>query len=105
MLAEPPKAALLFGVLQTNSLPPSPAPTATGWSDSCRAGFAPAEEWRLSTAHVKDGLITPPPGERLPCLVDGRLGVHRDQRIGLEPERRLELGDAEPVQGALHQRD
>ena len=33
------------------SLPPSSAPTATGWSDSCRAGFAPAEEWRLFTAH------------------------------------------------------
>ena len=30
------------------SLPPSSAPTATGWSDSCRAGFAPAEEWRLA---------------------------------------------------------
>ena len=30
------------------SLPPSSAPTATGWSDSCRAGFAPAGEWRLS---------------------------------------------------------
>ena len=44
MFAEPPMAALLFGVLQTMSLPPSPAPTATGWSDSCRAGFAPAEE-------------------------------------------------------------
>ena len=35
------------------SLPPSSAPTATGWSDSCRAGFAPAEEWRLVTAHRK----------------------------------------------------
>ena len=34
-------------------LPPPSAPTATGWSDSCRAGFAPAEEWRLLTAHVK----------------------------------------------------
>ena len=33
------------------SLPPSTAPTTTGWSDSCRAGFAPAEEWRLCTAH------------------------------------------------------
>ena len=33
------------------SLPPSSAPTATGWSDSCRAGFAPAVEWRLVTAH------------------------------------------------------
>ena len=51
MLAEPPMAALLIAVLQTRSLPPSPAPTATGWSDSCRAGFAPAEERCLSTAH------------------------------------------------------
>ena len=33
------------------SLPPSPAPIATGWSDSCRAGFAPARRRRLSTAH------------------------------------------------------
>ena len=30
------------GVLQSKSLPPSTAPIATGWSDSCRAGFAPA---------------------------------------------------------------
>ena len=37
--------------------PPSPAPTATGWSDSCRAGFAPAEGRRLRTAHGKVGLI------------------------------------------------
>ena len=51
MLAKPPKAARFFGVLQTMSLPPSSAPTATGWSDSCRAGSAPAEEWRLGTAH------------------------------------------------------
>ena len=56
MLAEPPMAALLIGVLQTSSLPPSPAPTATGWSDSCRAGFAPAEGRRLRTAHGKVGL-------------------------------------------------
>ena len=47
MVAEPPLAARCIGVLQTTSLPPSSAPTATGWSDSCRAGFAPAEEWRL----------------------------------------------------------
>ena len=53
ILAEPPMAALLIGVLQTMSLPPSPAPTATGWSDSCRAGFAPAEGRRLRTAHSK----------------------------------------------------
>ena len=52
MVAKPPLAARCVGVLQTISLPPSSAPTATGWSDSCRAGFAPAEEWRLSTAHL-----------------------------------------------------
>ena len=51
MVAKPPLAARCAGVLQTMSLPPSSAPTATGWSDSCRAGFAPAEEWHLSTAH------------------------------------------------------
>ena len=33
------------------SLPPSTAPIATGWSDSCRAGFAPARRQHLSTAH------------------------------------------------------
>ena len=46
-----PWAPFVVGVLQPMSLPPSSAPTATGWSDSCRAGFAPAEEWRLVTAH------------------------------------------------------
>ena len=59
MLAKPPKAARFFGVLQTMSLPPSSAPTATGWSDSCRAGSAPAEEWRLGTAHVESGAGAP----------------------------------------------
>ena len=53
MVAKPPWAARYVGVLQTMSLPPSSAPTATGWSDSCRAGFAPAEKWRLFTAHTK----------------------------------------------------
>ena len=43
------------------SLPPSSAPTATGWSDSCRAGFAPAEEWRLSrrTRSLSLGVLLP----------------------------------------------
>ena len=54
MVAEPPLAARCIGVLQTMSLPPSSAPTATGWNDSCRTGFAPAEEWRLSTAHTEN---------------------------------------------------
>ena len=39
------------------SLPPSSALTATGWSDSCRAGFAPAEEWRLRTAHQLKSIL------------------------------------------------
>ena len=43
-----PRRPFVLGVLQPMSLPPSSAPTATGWSDSCRAGFAPAEGWRLS---------------------------------------------------------
>ena len=51
MVAEPPKAARYTEVLQSKSLPPSIAPIATGWSDCCRAGFAPAEGRRLSTAH------------------------------------------------------
>ena len=40
------------------------APTATGWNDSCRAGFAPAEEWRLRTAHHND-VVHPIPGKAL----------------------------------------
>ena len=62
VVAEPPKAALVVGVLQPMSLPPSSAPTATGWSDSCRAGFAPAEEWRLSR-RTRSPVIGPCPGE------------------------------------------
>ncbi len=51
MVTEPPEATLAIEVLQTMSLPPSSAPTVTGWSDSCRAGFAPAEDWHLFAAH------------------------------------------------------
>ena len=46
-----PRRPFVIGVLQTMLLPPSSAPTATGWSDSCRAGFAPAEDSHLLTAH------------------------------------------------------
>ena len=42
MGAKPPRAARCTGVLQSKSLPPLTAPIATGWSDSCRAGFTPA---------------------------------------------------------------
>ena len=48
MVAKPPLAARCVRVLQTMSSPSSSAPTAAGWSDSCRAGLAPAEEWRLA---------------------------------------------------------
>ena len=51
-----PRRPFVIEVLQSSSLPPCTAPTASGWSDSCRAGFAPAETQRLSTAHVKLGL-------------------------------------------------
>ena len=51
VVAEPPWAARRVGVLRTMSLPPPSAPIATGWSESCRAGFAPAGEWHLVTAH------------------------------------------------------
>ncbi|MGH8488146.1 MAG: hypothetical protein ACREXS_04560, partial [Gammaproteobacteria bacterium] len=37
------------------------APIATGWSESCRAGFAPAERPCLGTAHEKVGLDHEPP--------------------------------------------
>ena len=62
VVAEPPKATRLVGVLRTMSLPPSSAPIATGRSDSCRAGFAPAGEWRLVTAHRSGRYWTPTPG-------------------------------------------
>ena len=42
-----PRRPRYIGVLQAMSLPPSPAPIATGWSDSCRAGFAPARRRRF----------------------------------------------------------
>ena len=51
MAAESPVATRSVGVLQSMSLPSSTAPAATGWSDGCRAEFAPADEWRLGTAH------------------------------------------------------
>jgi len=54
-----PRRPFVVGVLRPMSLPPSSAPTATGWSDSCRAGFAPAEEQRLVTAHHTAALLDP----------------------------------------------
>ena len=33
--------------------PPVDRSAATGWNDPCRAGIAPAEKWRLCTAHLQ----------------------------------------------------
>ena len=55
-----PRRPFVIGVLQTMLLPPPSAPIATAWSDSCRAGFAPAEDWRLLTAHVEIHAKRPP---------------------------------------------
>ena len=57
-----PRRPRYIGVLQAMSLPPSPAPIATGWSDSCRAGFAPARRRRLSTARLPTTLRRRGPG-------------------------------------------
>ena len=102
MVTEPPEATLAIGVLQTTSLPPSSAPTVTGWSDSCRAGFAPAEDWRLLAAH----------GEyQLRCCVclfeiicDRVLRSHRG-RVTWIPSPWVPSGVPEPAhEAALHPR-
>ena len=95
MVAGPPKATLVIEVLRPMSSPPSSAPTATGWSDSCRAGFAPAEEWRLCTAHqlsqVSDpatagGLGLPDPVFRQPGPVRAKRGRPLGRRGRRLPE-------------------
>ena len=58
MVAEPPKAASLHRSASGHVVPTPPAPIATGWSDSCRAGFAPARRRRLSTAHRPTNLTS-----------------------------------------------
>ena len=74
-----PRRPFVVGVLRPMSLPPSSAPTATGWSDSCRAGFAPAEERRLVTAHHTPPLSDPRAFPREPSWYApgpfGRLGL------------------------------
>ncbi len=54
-LSRPKGDPLFIGVLQCSSIPPCTAPTASGWSNRCWTGFAPARTQRLSTAH--DGLL------------------------------------------------
>ena len=70
------------------SLPPSSAPTATGWSDSCRAGFAPAEEWRLSRRTRSNALAR---RARAPRRDAGRL-PRRAARCRSRPLERLDGG-------------
>ncbi len=58
MLAESPRVTLYtegFSRFVTSTT----APTATGWSDSCRVGVTPTERSRLCTAHVEDGHYLP----------------------------------------------
>jgi len=51
MRAESPMRPFDIGVLQRDSLPPLTAPTASGWSDTCRVGLSPTGDRRLCTAH------------------------------------------------------
>ena len=43
------------------------APVATGWNESCRTGFAPAEKQRLTTAHLDFELVVGSEGQ---CWID-----------------------------------
>ena len=63
-----PRRPFSIEVLQSVSLPPRTAPIATGWSDSCRTGSAPAEKQRLSTAHGEPGLIKVGAGRGNPAI-------------------------------------
>jgi hypothetical protein len=56
MRAESPMRPFDIGVLQRDSLPPLTAPTASGWSDTCRVGLSPTGDRRLCTAHRIGGM-------------------------------------------------
>ncbi len=95
-------ATRLIGVLQSLSLPPSTAPTATGRSDGCRAGFAPARGWRLARRTATIGgrnrptALHPPPLRplRLHARPDGPGAAHHPRPP--EPaRRRRDLGIAQ----------
>ena len=75
-----PRRPFVVGVLQPMSLPPSSAPTATGWCDSCRAGFAPAEEWHLVTAHGIMRLSASSPANSYRCRSSSRLAGEQHDR-------------------------
>ena len=59
-----PRRSFSIEVLQSVSFPPRTAPTATGWSDSCRADLCiPLETQRLSTAHEQQQVMPKIPSE------------------------------------------
>jgi hypothetical protein len=55
IFVKPPKVALCTRVLSSRFTPWAAAPITTGWSDICRAGFAPAGRPCLCTAHGMSG--------------------------------------------------
>lgn len=56
LLAKSPNVTLYTGGF-SHFVASTPAPIASGWSDSCRVGFAPTERPCLCTAHAEIGLI------------------------------------------------
>ncbi len=109
MVAEPPDAARYIGVLQSKSLPPSTAPIASGWSDSRRAGFAPAGKWRLTTAHGNhkgcsngDKVVVPPThGRRTDAAGRSRPENNPDFRIARPSQALLDGRTAKPYRNAV----
>ena len=85
-----PRRPFCIEVLQTMSLPPSSAPTVTGWSDSCRAGFAPAEKWRLVTAHNSIGTIPVTTTKKVSFRIRSSTGRGSCRATVPEPELRPE---------------
>ena len=105
-----PRRPFVIGVLQPMSLPPSSAPTATGWSDSCRAGFAPAEEWRLRTAHghclftaLASGCDWPPPKPAIPRCTHVTGCPIRLRKPGVPPRIAIPEGET-PARTATRRR-
>ena len=94
-----PRRPFVIRVLQPMSLPPSSAPTATGWSDSCRAGFAPAEEWRLRTAHQLKARLSDAFDRFLEGVPDNRQVVFDDDgwRLKTDPAEHLDPAQSDSL--------
>ena len=76
-----PRRPFSIEVLQSVSLPPRTAPIATGWSDSCRTGSAPAEKQRLSTAHDEISDCDRLRDDSLRALAPGTDDLSRERRL------------------------